>query len=317
VRALILAAGLGTRLRPLSDLLPKPAMPVRGLPLIAPLLRLLLHHGVREVAVNLHHLAPALREAVLAHAPAGLAVRFSPEETPLGTGGGMRRVADFLRESDPSLVVAGDMLFDADLGALVARHRERGAKATLLLRDDPRAAAFGTLGLDAEGRVRRIAHVFDLGGEARAGVFVSARIVAARAFDELPDRETFEDLRDWLQPRLAAGARDVFGDVIAAGASVWEPVGRPGEYLDANLSPHRLSYFDLDGAARARGVRIEAGCVIGAGAQIGAGTRLDGVVVWDRERVPAGLELRGGVFAGGRFHPCESWQDRDAGVRAG
>jgi NDP-sugar pyrophosphorylase family protein len=315
VRAMILAAGLGTRLRPLSDLLPKPALPVRGLPLVAPLLHLLRRHGVTEVVVNLHHLPAALRAAVEQHAPAGLAVRFSEEAAPLGTGGGIRRVAAFLRQSDPCLVVAGDMLLDAELSASVALHRERGAHTTLLLREDPRAEAFGTLGVDEAGRVRRVARLLDLGGEKRAGVFVSARIFSARALDDLPERDAFEDLRDWLVPRLAAGARDVWAEVMAPATSRWTPVGRPAEYLRANLEPPWLSYLDLDGAARARGVQLGADLVLGAGAVVGPGARLERVVVWDGERVPGGSTLRGGVFARGRFHACEACEDGGASTR--
>lgn len=316
MRAMILGAGLGTRLRPLSTLLPKPALPVRGIPLVAPLLALLRRHGVTEVAVNLHHRPADLRAAVEAHAPPGLAVRFSEEETLLGTGGGIARVADFLRESDPCVVLAGDMLFDVDLAALAERHRASGALATLLLREDPRARAFGTIGVDREGRVRRIAKAFDLGGEARSGVFLSVRFFAARAFDSLPEREVFEDLRDWLQPRLGSGA--VRGELLAPERCAWGPVGRPEEYLAANLAPPPLSAFDLDAAARARGVRVGGDVVLGAGATVGPGTTLERAVVWDGERVPGGLALRGGVFAGGRFHRCEpespSGAERGAGA---
>ena len=103
---MILAAGLGARLRPLSELCAKPAMPVRGIPVIAHMLTLLAKHHVTEVVINLHHLPNTVREAVERHRPAGLEVRYSEETELLGTGGGMKRVAGFLRESDPSLVLA-------------------------------------------------------------------------------------------------------------------------------------------------------------------------------------------------------------------
>jgi NDP-sugar pyrophosphorylase family protein len=126
---MILAAGLGTRLRPLSHLCAKPAMPVRGIPVIAYLLSLLRAHGVEEVIVNLHHRPDSIRDAVERFGPAGLEVHYSVEEAPLGTGGGIRRAAEFLRESDPSIVLAGDMLLDVDLGHLIELHRARGDAA--------------------------------------------------------------------------------------------------------------------------------------------------------------------------------------------
>lgn len=300
---MILAAGLGTRMRPLSELRPKPVLPVRGIPLLAWPLAWLAHHGVREVVLNLHHLPAVTRAAAERWAPPGLALRFSEEPALLGTGGGIRRAAGFLRGSDPSLVLAGDALFDLDLAPLLARHRARRDAATIALREDPRAERFGTIGVDAVGRVRRIARRFDLGGETRAGVNVSVYLFAARAFDTLPAREVFNHLDEWLAPRLAAGADDVRGEVLEPAALAWEPVGTPAEYLAANLRAPAVAWFDADAQARALGVRLEPDLVLGAGAELGAGARLRRAVVWDGERVPPGLCAEGGVFAGGRWIP--------------
>jgi mannose-1-phosphate guanylyltransferase len=303
---MIVAAGLGTRMRPLSALRPKPALPVRGLPVVAYGLALLAAAGVREVVINLHHLPGRLREAAERFAPPGMELRFSEEKELLHTGGALRRVADFLRESDPCVVLGGDMIADLDLAALVARHRDEGRAATLVLRDDPRAAQFGSIGVDAGGCIRRIARAFDLGGETRAGVYTWVNVFSARALDTLPEREVFNHLLDWLAPRLAGGAADVVGERLGPEACQWEPIGTPAEYLAANLRPHALSYLDADARARALGWRLEDELVVGPDAEIGAGARLERAVVWERERVPAGLRARGGVFAGGRFHPCAS-----------
>lgn len=315
MRAMILAAGLGTRMRPLSLLCPKPALPVRGVPLVAYGLALLARHGAREIAVNLHHLPDRVRSAALAAAPPGVVLHFSLEAELLGTGGGIRRLAPFLRESDPCLVLGGDMLLDADLDALVRRHRERGAAVTLLLRDDPRGTEFGTIGVDAEGRVRRIGSRFDLGGERRAGVYVHATVIGAAALATLPEREVFGHLDDWLIPRLAAGASDVHGELVGPSECVWEPVGTPAEYLAVNLNPPRLRYLDPDARARAEGTRFAPGLVIGAGATIGPGAALARVVVWPGERVPAGLRASDGVFAGGAFHACAAEAPGGSGAR--
>lgn len=304
MRAMILAAGLGTRMQPLSALRPKPVLPVLGIPLLAWPLAWLARHGVREVVLNLHHLPHATRAAAEAWAPPGLAVRFSEEPDLLDTGGGIRRAAEFLRESDPSIVIAGDMICDLDLAGLVARHRARGDRLTIALRDDPRSERFGTIGLDADGRIRRIARRFDLGGETQAGVNVSVYVFSARAFDTLPARSAFNHLDDWVAPELAGGAGDLGGAVFAPESLLWEPVGTPAEYLAVNLGVPAVSYFDAPGRARAIGVRLEPGLVIGAGARIGRDVRLRRAVVWDGETVPDGLHAENGVFAGARFHRC-------------
>jgi mannose-1-phosphate guanylyltransferase len=304
MRAMILAAGLGTRLRPFSELRAKPALPVRGIPVIGYLLELLASHGIQEVIVNLHHLPDTIRRAVAEFTPRGMQIEFSEEEAPLGTGGGIRRAAGFLRESEPSLVLAGDMLLDLDLGALVARHRDRQDLTTLVLRRDSRAGRFGTIGIDEEQRVRRIAESFDLGGESDSGVFVGVRVLASRIFDSLPERDSFEDLRDWLAPALAAGEDRIRGDVFASQTCVWEPVGTPAEYLDANLTPEPLSFMDPEALAISRGTRFADSVVIGSGAQVDTGAQLTRTVVWENERVPAGIEASDGVFARGKFRSC-------------
>ena len=210
-------------------------------------------------------------------------------------------MASFLRESEPALVLAGDMLLDADLAGFAQRHRERNDAATLLLRSDPRSAAFGRVGIDAEGAVRRIGNDFDLGGSVRHGLFVGVRAFAQRCFDGLPDREgPFEDLRDWLAPELRAGARDIRAECCDADAVGWEPIGTPAEYLRANLEFD--ARFDRAGArARAGNTRVTPGLVIGHGASLEPGARLERAVVWDGETVPSDVDARGGIFAGGRF----------------
>lgn len=296
---MIVAAGLGTRLRPFSALRPKPALPVRGIPLIAYTLELLRAHGVDEVVINVHHLPEILEAAARDHCPAGLALQFSREDELLDTGGGIRRVADFLRESDPALLVGGDMWIDTDLTALVAEHRAEDSAVTLLLREDAREAEFGSVGVDAAGTVRRIGSRFDWGGETRAGVYTWVNAVSPRAFEALPDRDVFSHFDGWIAPMLDAGARDIRG-VFAA--CRWEPVGTPAEYLAANFDPPSLSYLDLDRWVMERGVRLTDGCVIGAGAEIEPGASLDRVVVWDNEHVPAATRASRGVFAGGEFY---------------
>ena len=181
MRAMIVAAGHGSRLRPLSELRPKPALPVRGVPLVAYQLALLAHHGVSEVVINAHHLPDRLIQAARRYRPPGLELHFSVEPQLLGTGGGIRKGAAFLRVSDPCLILGGDMIVDADLGALVESHQRRRDAFTLLLRDDTRGAEFGTIGLDREGHLRRIGTRFDLRSETRAGVYTWVNVVAARA----------------------------------------------------------------------------------------------------------------------------------------
>ena len=302
MRAMILAAGLGTRMQPLSALRPKPALPVRGVPVIARLFALLVANGVTQVMVNLHSLADTLRSTARAWCPPELELFFSEESELLGTGGGISRAEAFLRDSNPSLVLAGDMLLDVDLARFAAEHLDRGAAATLLLRKDPRSQTFGSIGTDADGNVRRIGGDFDLGGATAEGLFVGVRAFSPRCFDTLPHAgDAFEDLRDWLAIDLRERRQTVRAEALPPEQLGWEPIGTPAEYLRANLT------FDPRFALNAPtpladGTRIEPGLIIGRAATLEPGARLERAVIWDGEHVPAGLHVSDGVFAGGHFH---------------
>ena len=157
-----------------------------------------------------------------------MTIQISREQRLLDTGGGIRRVASFLAESDPCLVLGGDMLLDVDLTELVERHRESQNSVTFLLREDPRVDRFGSVGVDAESRVCRIGSRFPLesgaaGAEARAGVYTWANVISRRALATLPDREVFSHFDGWLAPLLAAGAQDIRGEFLPP--CVWDPVG--------------------------------------------------------------------------------------------
>jgi NDP-sugar pyrophosphorylase family protein len=304
MRAMIVAAGLGTRLRPLTELRPKPVLPVRGVQLIAYQLAFLARWGVTETAINVHHHPEQLIEAAERYAPVGMSLRYSVETELLDTGGGIRRMRAFLAASDPCVIVGGDMIVEVDLAGLIAEHRDRDDAFTMLLRDDRRTATFGSIGVDGQGRVRRIGSRFDLGGERAAGVYTWVNVVAARAFESLPERDVFGHLDHWIAPQLAAGATDIRGVLLPPDACTWEPVGTPAEYLAVNLHPPKLGYFDPDARAAREGAHFGPDLVVGAGASLAAGASLERAVVWDGEHVPAETRASDGVFAGGVFHPC-------------
>ena len=306
MRAMIVAAGLGMRLRPLTTLRPKPALPVGGIPLLACTLAWLRANGVSEVAINVHHLPDVLEASARHHCPPGMQIRFSREDTLLDTGGGISRLAGFLRESDPCLLVAGDMLVDADLRALIAQHRDAGNAVTMLLREEARIRDFGSIGVDKAGRVRRIATRMDLGSETRAGLYTWVNVVSPRAFDTMPARSTFNHFDDWIAPMLRAGAQDIRGELDLP--CRWEPVGTLPEYLHANLHPPKLSYLEhlhppADPISFRRG-----DLVVGAGAKVSPKAILRESVVWDGETVAADVRGENGVFAGGRFHSAKAHQ---------
>jgi NDP-sugar pyrophosphorylase family protein len=136
LKAIILCAGMGTRLGELTLSKPKPLLPIGGEPLLAHTLRYLARHGLRDVGINLHFLPEQIVQAIGDGTAYGVRVHYSREEALLGTAGALRRMRSWIGE-DEALVLYGDLLLDHDLGALVDQHRAKRADATLLLHQRP------------------------------------------------------------------------------------------------------------------------------------------------------------------------------------
>lgn len=169
---MILAAGLGTRLRPLTNTIPKPLLPVGGTPLIVWNLLLLKRHGFHQVVINLHHLGPLIEQALGDGSKFGLRIIYSREPVILGTGGGIKQ-AESLFSGEPVLILNGDTLVEMDLEAFCDFHRTRQAAATLALRHDSDAARWGLVEVGDKGHILRIT------GQGRAdSVPVSPRMFA-------------------------------------------------------------------------------------------------------------------------------------------
>jgi NDP-sugar pyrophosphorylase family protein len=155
MKAMVLAAGLGVRLRPLTDRTPKPLLPIAGRPLLVWNLLLLKRHGITDILINLHHLGDQIVQAIGDGTRFGLRVAYSHEPELQGTGGGIGQAAPFLKDG-PFLVLNGDTLSACDLTGLIAAHRAGKALVTLALREDPEAARWGPVTVDAGARILQI-----------------------------------------------------------------------------------------------------------------------------------------------------------------
>jgi mannose-1-phosphate guanylyltransferase len=229
-RAFVLAAGLGTRLRPLTDTWPKPAIPFLGAPLLRRTLAVLARAGVDRVALNTHHLPEVMaRVAREEAARRGLAVTTVHEPVIQGTGGGLRGLQRALPGDDLVIAWNGDILFAPDLARLFEAHRSSGAAATMVLLPMPPGRSYGVVEIDARGRVQRIgkANAAPLPG-CTAWHFSGVSLLSPRVFQAMaPDRA--EDINHDVYPRLfVEGA--VRGLVVD---SPWSDLGSPATYLEA------------------------------------------------------------------------------------
>jgi NDP-sugar pyrophosphorylase family protein len=240
-----------------------------------------------------------------------------------GSGGGVRGARAALDGDEPFLVLNGDMCLDLDLAALLARHHARAASVTLALRDDPRKQAFGSIGYDANGDVRRITERIDLGGEKRSGLFIGVQVMEPTIFARMPASERFEIIPEVWVPALRSGLR-IASWVQPAGARWW-PVGSPRELLDANLEAidamAGAGGLRIDPRSRvagtvvapawigedaeiAAGARIGPHAVVSRGARIGADALLENALALPESRVPAAARLARAIAFGD-----EVWRD--------
>jgi NDP-sugar pyrophosphorylase family protein len=219
-RAMILAAGKGTRLAPLTHTRPKPLMEVAGRPMLVHLLEFLRAGGIDEVVMNLHHLGHRIEAAIGDGTAFGMRVRYSHEDPILDTGGGIAHAHKLLGD-EPFVVANGDSLLEVPLRELLAFHRDRGGVATLALRPDPEAARYGLIEMDAADRVRRIVGLPDpaagVGPDTvlRGFMFPGLHVLEPEIFRWMEDPPPFSITR-LTYPRLLAAGRPLFGWVTSA-----------------------------------------------------------------------------------------------------
>lgn len=229
-RAIVLAAGIGERLKPLTSKTPKPLLPVAGRPLIEYNLELLARHGIRDVVINLHHLHEQISAALGDGSGRGMRIRYSLEMPGiLGTGGGIKRAEPMLSEGT-FVVINSDILIDIDLSEVVSFHRRRGAVATMVLREDPDACRWGAVSVDEGMRVRSIvgrpaaadAHLRDF-------MFTGVHVMEPAVFQYMPDDGPFSST-GVTYPEMIAAGEPVFAYLHRG---YWTDLGTPERYESA------------------------------------------------------------------------------------
>ena len=214
-RAMVLAAGFGKRLAPITHTTPKPLVPVAGRPLLDRLLEFLRAGGIEEVVINLHHLGHRIEEHVGDGRRFGLHVRYSPEDPILDTGGGIKN-AEPLLAGEPFVVANGDSLLEIRLRDVIEWHRARGGVATLMVRPDPDAAGYGLVELDDADRVRRIVGLPPSAAPGTRGfMFPGLHVLEPEVFRWMDADGVFSITRI-TYPRMIAAGLPVFGCVTQA-----------------------------------------------------------------------------------------------------
>ncbi len=331
---MILAAGLGTRLRPITYGMPKPMVPVLNRPVMEHIVRLLARHGFSQTVANLHWFPDLIREHFGDGSRWGLELSYSFEEQLLGTSGGVRKAADFL--GDSFLVISGDALTDIDLTAMREFHESHDGIASLATKRVADTTQFGVAITGADGRIQGFQEKPDpseaLSDLANCGIYM----FRSEIFDFFPEPGTSKAAGEGDPPGFADWAMDVFPRLLEADLpfysyefdAYWNDIGnldelrestvdaltgavaveREGETLDGFRSGTPAGDEGAlkgpvlvgPGAEIGDDVRIDGPSVIGDGARVGAGSRLKEVIVLPGAEVPAATILVDGIFGPAR-----------------
>jgi mannose-1-phosphate guanylyltransferase len=329
MRAMILAAGLGTRLRPLTYVLPKPVAPVLNRPIVVWIADLLAQHGFEDVVTNLSYLPEQIREALGDGSDFGLRITYSEEPEPLGTAGGVGKVRDFLSETDSFLIISGDALTDIDLSAMREAHEanvERGAILTIATKRVDDTTQFGVVITGDDGRIQGFQEKPEpaeaLTDLANCGIYM----FSSEIFDHFPPPDSKSPAGDDDQPPgFVDWAMDIFpalleGDIPFYSHEIdayWNDIGSVGEFVQGNLDALSGAVGIEPPAAEVSegvfagegsdldAVKVKPPVLIGSGCQVEVGVDLRGpAVVGDGCRLGAGAMLRDCVVLPGAEVPA-------------
>ena len=291
MRVMIMAAGIGTRLRPVTDLVPKPMAPIANRPALYHILRLLHRHGLREVVINLHHLPDAIISYFGDGSLLKMDISYSFEPELLGTAGGVKNNEAFLG-GGTFLVMSGDALTDVDLTGLVAAHHRTGSIATMAVKEVADPSLYGVVVADDDGRVVGFQEKPTV-EEARSrlcncGIYV----FEPEIFSHIPSAQ-FDDFGKRVFPDLLREHVPFYAHAVSG---YWSDVGNLREYVRGNADA-LAGRVDVE----IPGTELRPGLWVDEGAEIAGSARIEPPVVIGREsRVAREAVIEGPAVIGDR-----------------
>ena len=301
MRAVLMAGGSGTRLRPLTCDFPKPMVPILNRPIAEHIINLLKRHQITEVIATLHYLPDVMRDYFQDGSDFGVQMTYAVEEDqPLGTAGCVKNIAELLDET--FLVISGDSITDFDLSAAIEFHKQQKSKATIVLTRVPNPIEFGVVITDKEHRIRRFLEKPSSSEIFSDTVNTGTYILEPEVLDYLPENQE-SDFSKELFPLLLEKGEPIYG-YIASG--YWCDVGHLDAYRESQYDGlHRKVKLDYAYEEQSPGVwvgqntfieasaKLEAPCLIGSNCRIGARVRISaGTVVGDNVTIGADANLK-------------------------
>jgi mannose-1-phosphate guanylyltransferase/mannose-1-phosphate guanylyltransferase/phosphomannomutase len=316
MKAMVLAAGLGTRLRPVTYAMPKPMVPVLNRPVMEHIVRLLAGHGFGEAIANLHWFPKTIEDHFGDGSGFGLELSYSREEQLLGTAGGVRNAATFLGKT--FLVVAGDALTDIDFGAMREFHESHDGIATLATKRVPDTDQYGVVIAGKDGRIQGFQEKPDPAEALSDLANTCIYMFDSDVFDFFPEPGTSKAAKPDDAAEFADWAMDVFPALLENDVpfysheidAYWNDIGNLDELRQGNLDALRGAVRVEPGAPEvAEGVRssspladaeVEGPVLIGAGVELGGGVRIQGpAIVGDGCRIGDGAWVRDSILLAG------------------
>ena len=322
MKAVVMAGGAGSRLRPLTVNRPKPLVPIVNQPVIAHILDLLKRHGITEVVITLQFMAEAIQDYFGDGSQLGMQIEYSIEEVPLGTAGSVKQAQDML--DDTFIVISGDALTDIDLSAVIDFHKQRGSKATLTLYRVPNPLEYGVVIIDEQGRIQQFLEKPSWGEVISDTVNTGIYVIEPEVLDYFEPQTKFDFSQD-LFPMLLEKQDPMYG-YVAEG--YWCDVGNLSEYMRANgdllagkvkleslgnqigegiwvgedveIAPDAQLFAPVylgDGVKIKQGVIVHGPAVVRDYSVLDRYVNVDRSVVWRNCYVGEGAELRGAVIS--------------------
>jgi mannose-1-phosphate guanylyltransferase / phosphomannomutase len=257
VKAVVMAGGEGTRLRPLTSNQPKPMVPIVGKPCMEHIVELLKEHGFDDIVVTLAFMPQAIRGYFGAGESQGVSIRYSVEESPMGTAGSVKLAEDALDE--PFLVISGDALCDIDLGALVRFHQEKDAMVTIGLKSVDNPLEFGIVVTDENGRIERFLEKPSWGQVFTDTINTGIYVLDPEVLRHVPEGEAFDFSKE-LFPLLLEMGRPLYG-YVAEG--YWQDIGNLDQFRQANFDA-----LDEKVALNVAGIKLRGNVWVGEGVEL-------------------------------------------------
>jgi len=291
MKAMILAAGLGTRLEPLTKIRPKPLFPVLNRPLLGITIEQLRGMGATGIIINAHHLTEQVKQFVGGEQwGAEVEVRVEPQI--LGTGGGIKNCADFFRDTPHVVVVNADIYHTFNLGPVLHYHTEANNLATLVLYDHPR---FNQVEIDGEGRIVSIRgqSIQKPLSPSQTLTFTGIHIIATELLNSMPSSRFFGIME--LYRELASRGEAIRGYHMQEG--YWRDIGKVEDYraLHQDLLGEKGEPVVHPDADLAEGAQMEGYVCVGKGTHVGAGSIIKDSIIWDEVWIEQGSIVEGCV----------------------